>query len=69
MSVTEGLGPAMISLQSNVPPQLLCSGEQLALCNIYAMVQTIQPEELTCPNSDDPVPQLTFPLLGDYSGE
>jgi len=66
--VTEGMGPATISAESNVPPELLCVGEDPSLCNIFATVQTNQPEQLTCPNSDEEVPQLTFPVLEDFPG-
>ncbi|XP_035827995.1 uncharacterized protein LOC118477191 [Aplysia californica] len=68
VTVTEGMGPATISAESNVPPKLLCVGEDPLLCNVFATVQTNQPEPLTCPNSDAEVPQLIFPLLEDFPG-
>ncbi|KAH9523928.1 hypothetical protein Btru_047521 [Bulinus truncatus] len=63
--VTEGLGPAYVQVESNVPPHLLCYGEDSDLCSVYLSLNYIRaPNEYTCPQSETTyIQQLTFPFF------
>ncbi|BFZ01819.1 hypothetical protein BsWGS_04858 [Bradybaena similaris] len=60
VTITEGLEPGYIEVQSSVPPEFLCAGDDLLECHVFVSVGFVASRELTCPNSAVQIPQLVF---------